>query len=61
MLARERFSTKGTYPALGMSVMEAKKASEEFTREAVALASQPGVTKSQVRRGLGVNPNLLTR
>ncbi len=38
-----------------------RKFSEEFKREAVALANQPGVTKSQVGRELGVNPNLLTR
>ncbi len=38
-----------------------RRFSEEFKREAVALANQPGVTKSQVGRELGVNPNLLTR
>ena len=38
-----------------------RKFSEEFKREAVVLANQPGVTKSQVGRELGVNPNLLTR
>ena len=35
--------------------------SDEFKREAVALANQPGITKAQVGRELGVNPNLLTR
>ncbi len=35
--------------------------SEEVKREAVVLASQPGVTKAQVGRELGVNPNMLTR
>ncbi len=38
-----------------------RKFSEEFKREAVVLANQPGVTKSQVGRELGVNPNMLTR
>jgi len=38
-----------------------RKFSDEFKREAVALASQPGVTKAQVGRELGVNANLLTR
>ena len=38
-----------------------RKFSDEFKREAVALANQPGVTKAQVGRELGVNPNLLTR
>jgi transposase len=38
-----------------------RRYSEEFKREAVALANQPGVTKSQVGRELGVNPNLLAR
>ena len=35
--------------------------SAEFKREAVALANQPGVTKSQIGRELGVNPNMITR
>ena len=38
-----------------------RRFSEEFKREAVVLANQPGVTKAQVGRELGVNPNLLTR
>ncbi len=38
-----------------------RRFSEEFKREAVGLANQPGVTKAQVGRELGVNPNLLTR
>ena len=33
-----------------------RKFSERFKREAVVLANQPGVTKSQVGRELGVNP-----
>ena len=32
--------------------------SAEFKREAVSLANQPGVTKSQIARELDINPNL---
>jgi len=35
--------------------------SAEFKREAVALANQPGVTKSQIARELDINPNMITR
>ena len=38
-----------------------RKFSDEFKREAVALTDQPGVTKAQVGRELGVNANMLTR
>ncbi len=38
-----------------------RKFSDEYKREAVALANQPGVTKAQVGRELGVNANMLTR
>jgi transposase len=38
-----------------------RKFSDEFKREAVALANQPGVTKSQVGRELDINANLLGR
>lgn len=38
-----------------------RKYSAEFKREAVALANQPGVTKAQISRELGINANLLTR
>jgi len=38
-----------------------RKYSAEFKREAVALASQPGVTKSQIGRELGIQPNMITR
>lgn len=34
---------------------------QEFKREAVAMASQPGVSCRQVALEIGVNPNLLTR
>ncbi len=33
-----------------------RRFSEEFKRETVVLANQPGMTKSQVGRELGVNP-----
>ena len=35
--------------------------SAEFKREAVALASQPGVTKAQIGREMDINPNMITR
>lgn len=35
--------------------------SAEYKREAVALANQPGVTKAQIGRDLGINPNMITR
>ncbi len=35
--------------------------STEFKREAILMANQPGVTKSQVGRELGINPNMLGR
>lgn len=35
--------------------------SAEYKREAVALANQPGVTKAQIGRELGINPNMITR
>ena len=38
-----------------------RKFSDEFKREAVQLATQAGVTKSQVGRELGINANLLGR
>ena len=38
-----------------------RKFSDEYKREAVRLATQPGVTKSQVGRELGINANLLGR
>ena len=36
-----------------------RKYSSEFKREAVALASDPGLTKSQIARELGINASLL--
>jgi len=38
-----------------------KRYSQEFKREAVAQANQPGVSCRQVALEIGVNPNLLTR
>ena len=38
-----------------------RKFSDEYKREAVRLATEPGVTKSQVGRELGINANLLSR
>ncbi len=38
-----------------------RKFSDEYKREAVRLATQSGVTKSQVGRELGINANLLGR
>ncbi len=38
-----------------------RKFSDEYKREAVRLASQPGVTKSQVGQELGINANMLGR
>ena len=38
-----------------------RKFSDEYKQEAVRLATQPGVTKSQVGRDLGINANLLGR
>lgn len=38
-----------------------RRYSQEFKREAVAQASQPGVSCRQVALEIGANPNLLTR
>jgi transposase len=38
-----------------------RKFSDEYKREAIQLATQPGVTKSQVARELGINASLLVR
>ena len=39
--------------------MERKRYSAEFKREAVKLASQPGMVKRQVAEELGIHENLL--
>ena len=38
-----------------------RKSSDEYKRAAVRLATQSGVTKSQIGRELGINANLLAR
>lgn len=38
-----------------------RKYSAEFKQEAIAMANQPGVTKAQIGKELGINPNMLTR
>ena len=38
-----------------------RKYSEEFNREAVNFASQPGVTQKQIADELGINVNMLGR
>jgi transposase len=38
-----------------------RKFSDEYKREAVRLATQPGITESQVASELGINANLLGR
>jgi len=38
-----------------------RKFSDEYKCEAVRLATEPGVTKSQVGRELGINANMLGR
>ena len=42
-------------------MVKRRKFSEEYKREAVQLATQPGVTMSQVGRELGINASLLGR
>ena len=38
-----------------------RKYSDEFKREAVSFANQPGVTARQVGEELGINPNMIGR
>ena len=38
-----------------------RKYSDEFKREAVQLTNHPGVSKAQIARELGINPNMLGR
>ena len=42
-------------------MVKRRKFAEEYKREAVQLATQPGVTMSQVGRELGINANMLGR
>lgn len=39
--------------------MGRRKYSDEYKREAVALAQEPGATQAQVARDLGISPNQL--
>jgi transposase len=41
--------------------MERRQFTDEFKREAVRLASQPGISKSGVSKDLGINANMLHR
>jgi transposase len=41
--------------------MGRRKYSDEYKREAVALAEEPGVTQAQVARDLGISANVLGR
>ena len=41
--------------------MPRRKYSDEYKREAVALALQEGVTQAQIARELGISPNTLSR
>jgi transposase len=38
-----------------------RKYSAEFKREAVAMTQQPGVSKSQIGRDLGISPTMIAR
>jgi len=38
-----------------------RRHSDEFKREAIAFANQPGVTATQVDEELGINANLISR
>ena len=41
--------------------MERRQFTDEFKREAVRLASQPGVSKAEISKDLGINANMLHR
>lgn len=41
--------------------MERRQFTDEFKREAVRLASQPGTSKTGISRDLGINANMLHR
>ncbi len=41
--------------------MERRQFTDEFKREAVRLASQPGISKAGVSKDLGINANMLHR
>jgi transposase len=41
--------------------MERRRFTEEFKREAVKLARQPGASKAGIAKDLGIGPNMLSR
>jgi len=41
--------------------MERRQFTDEFKREAVRLASQPGTSKAEISKDLGINANMLHR
>lgn len=41
--------------------MERRKFTDEFKREAVKLARQPGASKAGIAKDLGINANMLSR
>lgn len=41
--------------------MERRQFTDEFKREAVRLASQPGISKAEISKDLGINANMLHR
>ncbi|HEY3697824.1 MAG TPA: transposase, partial [Spongiibacteraceae bacterium] len=41
--------------------MQRRQFTEEFKREAVKLAREPGASKAAIARDLGIGANLLTR
>lgn len=41
--------------------MERREFTDEFKREAIRLASQPGTSKAGISRDLGINANMLHR
>ena len=41
--------------------MERRQFTDEFKREAVRLASQPGISKAGISKDLGINANMLHR
>jgi transposase len=40
--------------------MARRQFTDEFKREALRLASQPGVSKASIASELGINPNMLS-
>ena len=42
-------------------MLKRRKYSAEFKREAVTMANQPGISKTQIGRELGINPTMIAR